>query len=59
MHIKTSITGETTILKLALIWILRKFNLKKKNQISTVQYCLKLQNIIYCIVNLKKHHYQS
>ena len=21
---------------------------------STVQYCLKLQNIIYCIVNLKK-----
>ena len=30
MHIKTSIVGETTILKLALIWILRKFNLKKK-----------------------------
>ena len=56
MHIKTSIIGETTILKLVLIWILRKFNLKKKNQISTVQYCLKLQNIIYCIVNLKKHH---
>ena len=26
------------------------------NQISNVQYCLKLQNIIYFIVNLKKHH---
>ena len=24
---------------------------KKKNQISAVQFCLKLQNIIYCIVN--------
>ena len=55
MLIKTSIIGENTILKLALIWILRKFN-QKENQISTVQYCLKLQNIIYCIVNLKKHH---
>ena len=30
MHIKTSIIGENTILKLALIWILRKFNLLKK-----------------------------
>ena len=30
MHIKTSIIGETTILKLALIWILRKFNFFKK-----------------------------
>ena len=30
MHIKTSIIGETTMLKLALISILRKFNLKKK-----------------------------
>ena len=26
-----------------------------KLHISTVQYCLKLQNINYCIVNLKKH----
>ena len=54
MHIKTSIIGENTILKVALIWILRKKKLKI--QISTVLYCLKLQTIIYCIVNLKKHH---
>ena len=27
-------------------------------QISTVQYCLKLQNIIYCIVNPKKQELQ-
>ena len=54
MLILTSIIGENTILKLAFIWILRKFNFLKKIQISTVQYCLKLQNIIYCIVNLKK-----
>ena len=26
---------------------------------STVQNCLKLQNIINCIVNLEKHHKQS
>ena len=56
MYIKISIIGKNTLLKLALIWILRKFNLKKKNQISTVQNCLELQNIIYCIVNLKKQH---
>ena len=58
MHIETSINGENTILELALIWILRKFNLKKKKKKknSTVQYRLKLQNIIYCIVNLKKRH---
>ena len=56
MHIKTSIIGKDTILKLALIWILRKNFFFLKIQISTVQYCLKLQNIIYCIVNLKKHH---
>ena len=37
-------------------------DLKKKNicfieiQISIVQNCLKLQNIIICIVTLKKHH---
>ena len=29
---------------------------KKKIKISDLQYCLKLQNIIYFIVNLKKHH---
>ena len=49
MHIKTTIIGENilyteTIYGFFLI------------QISTVQYCLKLQNIIYCIVNIKKHH---
>ena len=55
MLTETSIIDENTILKLALIWILRKINLKK-NQISIVQNCLKLQNIINCIVNLKKHH---
>ena len=34
----------------------KKLNfLLKKIQISTVQCCLKLQNMIYCIVNLKKH----
>ena len=27
-----------------------------KIQISTVQNCLKFQNIINCIANLKKHH---
>ena len=47
MRIKTSFIGENTILKLALICILRKFikkkKKKKKNQISTVQFCLKLQ----------------
>ena len=56
MHIKTSIIGENTILKLALIWILRKFIFLIKIQISTVQYCLKSQKIIYCIVTLKKQH---
>ena len=25
-------------------------------QISAMQYCFKLQNIIYYIVNIKKHH---
>ena len=34
MHIKTSIIGENTILQLALIWILRKFNLKKKSNFN-------------------------
>ena len=29
----------------------KKIYLFFKIQISTVQYCLKLQNIIYCIVN--------
>ena len=33
----------------------KKIYFFKKIQISTLQYCLKLQNIIYCIVNLKKH----
>ena len=50
MYIKTFIIGENTILKLALIWIFFLI------QISTAQYCLKLQNIIYFIVNIKKHH---
>ena len=31
MHIKTSLIGESTILKEALIWILRKSNVFKKN----------------------------
>ena len=34
----------------------KKIKSFKTIQISNVQYCLKLQNIIYCIVNLKKHH---
>ena len=34
----------------------KKFNFLKNIQISIVQNCLKLQNIINCIVNLKKHH---
>ena len=55
MLILTSDIDENTIVKQALTWILRKFNLKK-NQISAVQNILKLQNIINCIVNLKKHH---
>ena len=37
---------------------LKKKKKKKKIeiQISIVQNCLKLQNIIICIVTLKKHH---
>ena len=50
------IIDENTILKQALTWILRKFIFFLKNQIFTVQNCLKLQNIINCIANLKKHH---
>ena len=34
----------------------KKIQFLKQIQISTVQYCLKLQNIIYCIVNIKKYH---
>ena len=51
MYILPSIIGENNILKLSLIWILRKKFFFLKIQISTVQYCLKLQNIMYCIVN--------
>ena len=51
MYILPSIIGENNILKLSLIWIVRKFNFCFEIQISTVQYCLKLQNIIYSIVN--------
>ena len=52
MHILTSILGDNSILKLSLIWTKRIFFFFKI-QISTVQYYLKLQNIIYCIVNQK------
>ena len=34
----------------------KKIKFLKKIQSSTVQYYLKLQHLIYCIVNLKKHH---
>ena len=37
MHIKTSIIGENTIQKLAVIWILRKIFFFLKIQISPVQ----------------------
>ena len=39
------------MLKLILIWILRKFNLKKKNQFQVCNIVLKLQNMMYCIRN--------
>ena len=51
MYILPSIIGENDILKLSLIWILRIFFFFFEIQISTVQYCLKLQNIMYCIVS--------
>ena len=48
MHILTSILSENSILNLRLIWTKRIFFFF--NQISTVQYCLKLQNIIALLI---------
>ena len=53
MDIKTSIVGEKYYPETSFNMDFKK---KNKNKISTLQYYLKLQNIIYCSVNIKKHH---
>ena len=56
MNIKGPINNPQEIINEMNLYFAKVSGKLIKDQISTVQYCLKLQNIIYCIVSIKKHH---
>ena len=49
--------GENTILKLASMWILRKFNLKKKSNFNcAILFKIAKHNLLHCLRNIINNH---